>query len=501
MGMIDDRTPVLVGVAQYVNRDPDPKSAGTPLDTIQGVVEGALDDSGVGPGGLAHIDALYVLPPTRWHPNNVVDLVATHLGIKPGQQWLTASGGEVGVFAANHAARQIAGGEISSALLVNCNAWRTWERAERSGIDLGWPMGGDGEPDWLPPYRPWNSPTETAHRLDMPIACYPVFENSLRAKRGLDLATHRERMGRLMSPFTEVAAANPYAWFPTPRSAEEIITPTPENRMIGFPYTKYLNAVIATDQAASLVMMSAGMARSLGVPADQWVFWWGGHQAAERAYMLSERPDLAACPAMQNSSRTALHNSAVDLERIDIFDFYSCFPVAVEMACEMLGLDETDERGFTVTGGLPYHGGPGSGYTLHSLATTALRLRARPEAIALVTGNGYYLTAHAASVWSGSPKPPSPVGNPPDAGTALVEDPLPVVEIADGPSLVDSYTVLHDRAGEPELGIIIGRLSSGPRFVANVVDRGTLDVLVSEEVIGRPGTVSAGEGVNRFELR
>jgi acetyl-CoA C-acetyltransferase len=173
----------------------------------------------------------------------------------------------------------------------------------------------------------------------------------------------------------------------------------------------------------------------------------------------------------------------------------------VEMACEMLGLDESDERGFTVTGGLPYHGGPGSGYTLHSLATTALRLRARPEAIALVTGNGYYLTAHAASVWSGSPKPPSPVGNPPEPGTALVSEPLPVVEIADGPSRVDSYTVLHDRAGDPELGIIIGRLSAGPRFVANVVDRGTLDVLVSEEIVGRPGIVSAGEGVNRFELR
>lgn len=471
-----------------------------PLDTIQGVVEAALDDSGVGTRALAEVDALYVLPPTRWHPNNVVDLVATQLGIKPRQQWLTASGGEVGVFAANHAARQIATGEISTAVLVNCNAWRTWDRAERAGIDLEWPMGGEGTPEWLPPYRPWNSPTETAHRLDMPIACYPVFENALRAKRGLDLTAHRAAMGRLMAPFTEVAAANPYAWFPRRRTAEEITTPSADNRMIGFPYTKYLNAVIATDQAASLVMMSAGTARSLGVPADRWIFWWGGHQAAEQAYMLSERPDLAACPAMQNSSRTALHNSGVDLARIDIFDFYSCFPIAVEMACQMLGLDESDERGFTVTGGLPYHGGPGSGYTLHSLATTVLRLRERSEAIALVTGNGYYLTAHAASVWSASPKPPDPVGTPPEAGTTLPQDPLPVVDVADGPGRIDSYTVLHDRAGEPELGIVIGRLSEGSRFVANVTDRATLDVFVSEEVIGRRGSVSAGEGVNRFEL-
>jgi acetyl-CoA C-acetyltransferase len=499
--MIDERTPVLVGVAQLVDRDPDPRTAPSPLERIEQVVTAAFEDAGAGPSGLARVDAIYVMPPTRWHPDNTVDLVTSHLDVAPRQQWLMAPGGEVGVLAANHAARGIRGGEVSCAVLVNCNAWRTWDRAEKAGIDLGWPTGGAGKPAMLPPYRPWNSATELAHGLDLPIACYPVFENALRARRGLDLPAHRDGMGRLMSRFTEVAADNPYAWFPRRRSPAEITAPTPENRMIGFPYTKYLNAVIATDQAAALVMMSAGTAGALGVPDDRWVFWWGGHQATERAFMLSERPDLSACPAMQVSSRTALADSGVGLDRVDIFDFYSCFPIAVEMACEMLGLDESDERGFTVTGGLPYHGGPGSGYTLHSLATTVLRLRQRPDAIALVTGNGYYLSAHAASVWSGRPKPSRPVGQPPEPGTSLPEVALPVVDLADGPCRIDSYTVLHDRDGQPERGIVVGRLSEGPRFVANVSDGATLDVFVREEMVGRRGAVRAGEGVNMFELR
>ena len=69
----------------------------------------------------------------------------------------------------------------------------------------------------------------------------------------------------MMTEFTAVAAANPYAWFPTERSAEELVTPTPENRMIGFPYTKYLNAVLNTDQAGAYVMTSVAKARELGI--------------------------------------------------------------------------------------------------------------------------------------------------------------------------------------------------------------------------------------------
>lgn len=40
------------------------------------------------------------------------------------------------------------------------------------------------------------------------------------------------------------------------------------------------------------------------------------------------------------------------------FDFDSCFPIAVFNACEQLELATNDPRERTVTGGLPYFGGP-----------------------------------------------------------------------------------------------------------------------------------------------
>ena len=71
---------------------------------------------------------------------------------------------------------------------------------------------------------------------------------------------------------TAVAAHNPHAWFPVERSAQEIVTPTPDNRMVGYPYTKYSVAVMDVDMAAALVVATHERADTLGIPADQRVY-------------------------------------------------------------------------------------------------------------------------------------------------------------------------------------------------------------------------------------
>jgi acetyl-CoA C-acetyltransferase len=262
-----------------------------------------------------------------------------------------------------------------------------------------------------------------------------------------------------------------------------------------------LNAVMETDQAAAVLLMSAGAAREIGVPPEKWVHWWGGAHAAEEAWFPSERPDFAACPALRDAASGALAEAGLAIEEIDAIDFYSCFPVAVEMACEMLGLDESDPRGFTLTGGLPYAGGPGNAYTLHSLAAMAERLRARPGARGLVTGNGWYLTKHAASVWSTRPREKS--GAPPAEPSAAERErrrPLTPVLEARGPGTLEAYTVLFDREGQPVRGIALGRTEAGERFLANTPDdRASLEAILASEAVGRIGKLSSHDGHNRFE--
>jgi acetyl-CoA C-acetyltransferase len=497
--MADQNTPVLVGVAQLIQRDADPAHALEPLAMMEKVARGAAADAAAGARALADADTVGVIDITGWGARNLPRLLAERIGAKPAREYTTGTGGETPLVVVNHIANEIAAGVVRVAAITGCNNLATLGRARRAGVELSWQNGGSGEPTLICERTLGNSDRENQYGLAAPSFVYPIFENALRAHRGLDLESHRARVGALMSRFTEVASKNPYAWFPTVRSPAEVTTPSATNRMIAFPYTKYLNAVIHTDQAAGVLMMSAAAARAYGISKDRWVHWRGGAHSDERAWYASERPDFAACPALRAAAAGALGRAGIGIDDVDLIDFYSCFPVAVEMACEMLGVDEADPRGLTVTGGLPYAGGPGNNYTLHALAATVERLREGAGRAALVTGNGWYLTKHAATVVSTEARQ----GALAPAGAVDVADAPGPVEVADeaaGAARLETYTLLYGRDGAPERGIAIGRLDDGTRFIANTPDdRDALESFAAVENVGRRGVVSSRDGHNRFE--
>ncbi|WP_419927496.1 acetyl-CoA acetyltransferase [Candidatus Poriferisocius sp.] len=497
--MSSDRAPVLVGVAQYVGREIDPTAAPDPVTMLADVATRAAYDSGVGQTLFAHVDTYLQIPLAYWTPVNGAALVAERVGINGrARVQHTGGGGEMGVLAANHLADEILAGRTEAALMTGGQIWKTYERAKAAGVELDWPSGGDptgADERFAPIAKPMVSEIEERHQLTRPIQAYPLFENALRTAQGMTLAEHAQRLGEMMTEFTAVAAANPYAWFPTERSAEELITPTPQNRMIGFPYTKYLNAVLNTDQAGAYVMTSVAKAQELGIPEDRWVYWWGGHNAAEEAWFASTRPNFAECPSMKDSSIGALDQAGVGVDDIALFDFYSCFPIAVRMACTMLSIDELDPRPFTVTGGLPYAGGPGSAYNMNSIPAMVEQLREDDRSIGMVTGNGFFMTKHAAAVLSARPKEGGwerTDGPPPSA--SMETAPANPDDSASGPGRIEAYTVMHDRDGQPSLGYVCGRLdgngSESRRFLANTPeDPDLLHDLLASEGVGRTGHV------------
>jgi acetyl-CoA C-acetyltransferase len=501
--MTDDRTPVLIGAGQLTQRDVEPGDAKDPLAMMDDVARTAAADAGLNARALAQLDTIAVVSMLSWHYANAPALLAERLGAHPAHAIYTGVGGNTPQAVVNHFADRIAAGELRFALLTGAEVVRTVMRAQRAGLQLPWTTGGDGTPESFGDKKMGTSDHEMSHGLQLPTSVYPLFENALRHHQGLTLTAHREGLGELCGRFSAVAARNPNAWFRHERSATEIATVTAENRYIGFPYPKYMNAIIEVDQAAAVLMTSVAHAKALGVSPSRWVYPWGGADAHD-LWWVSDRVDYHSSPAIRLAGQRALAMAGVSIGRIDHFDIYSCFPCAVQIARDMLGIAADDPRPLTVTGGLPYHGGPGNNYVTHSIAAMMDRLRAAPGSTGLVTGLGWYITKHAIGVY-GSEAPPQPWqrANPAVDQAELDRMPHPaVVTEAQGRGTVETYTVLHGREGNPVRGIIVGRLADGRRFLANTSDEpAVLESLVTREGIGRTGRVAPhGDGTNRIDL-
>lgn len=497
--MNDGNDVVLIGVGQCVQRDVDPQHARDPVALMADAARAAADDSTLGQSLFSHLSLVATVDSFAWQPVNPSRLLADALDARPARLVASTVGGNTPQAYVNWLAAEIRSGKAGTCLIAGVNVVASMMKARAAGLRLAWPNGGGEAAERFGDDRPGGNDAENAVGLFLPANAYPLFENALRARRGLSIAEHNFAIGNMFSRFTQTAARNPYSWFPVERSAEELITPTQANRRVAFPYTKYLNAVMAVDQSAAVVITSAAEARRLGVPEDRWVWFLGGGAASEDPWNISERPRFDACPAMSFASEQAMARAGVVPADLDFFDLYSCFPVAVELACEGLGISETDPRGLTLTGGLPYFGGPGNNYTLHGIAAMVEALRTRIGATGLVTANGWYLTKHAAGIYSSAP--PSRAARPePAPQTAMhPQGPVRLTPEPEGPAAVETYTVVCGRSGQPETGIVVGRLENGERFLAHVAaDAAVLEEWMTQEAVGRRGRVRTASPVNLF---
>ena len=239
-------------------------------------------------------------------------------------------------------------------------------------------------------------PAERMRGILMPVQIYPMFESAVRAAAGESIDDHLDKVSEMWAGFSRVAAGNPNAWIHTARTAEEIRTPGPTNRMIGLPYTKYMNSNNDVDQGAALILCSVERARELGISDDRFVFPLSGADCHEHQY-VSNRWSFTETPAIALGGRLALELAGCSIDDVEIVDLYSCFPSAVQLGAQSLGLGL--DRQLTRTGGLAFAGGPWNNYVMHSIATVVREFRERPQSKGLVWANGGYCTKHAFGVY------------------------------------------------------------------------------------------------------
>ncbi len=499
--MDESRIPVLVGCGQFTQREPDPRAALAPLDLMETVARLAADDSGAGASLLASLDTLAVIrlfadtSPRFASPfgrqANPPKSLAGRLGAHNASRLIyTHPGGNMPQYCVNRLCEAVTRGEVGAALVVGAETLATQKAAQRASVTLDWADDPGGVPQaWGVATRGW-SDTEERHGARAAIYTYPMIENAIRGHLGRSVAEHQAEMGRLLARFAAVAAANPLADRRAGYSAEQIAQVRPDNPLIAFPYTRLMSANAYIDQGAALIVTSVAMARRLGIAREKWVFLQGCADAHDH-WFISDRRDYHSSPAMNRVFAETFKMAGATLADIAAIDLYSCFASAVEIACQELGLAPDDPRGLTLTGGLPYFGGPGNNYVSHSIASMMERVRAAPGTRGLVTANGNYVTKHSAGIYSTEPpaQPFAPV-DPASYQAELDRVPHPrFADLAEGAARVETYTVTHDRQG-PSGAIVIGRLADDSRFIANTpVDAGLLAAMQTEDFLGRQGQV------------
>jgi acetyl-CoA C-acetyltransferase len=212
-------------------------------------------------------------------------------------------------------------------------------------------------------------------------------------------------------------------------------------------------------------LMSEDAALEAGISADRMVYLAGGAAAAEADDYL-QRDAFTHSAAQEAVLKTVAATHAAD-HGFEGLEVYSCFPCVPKMARRTLRLAEDVE--LTVTGGLSFFGGPMSNYMTHAICAMVRRLRER-RGTGLLYGQGDFVTKHHALVLS--TQPPQQ-GLDPDyrveTMAAQLRGPVPSTRVdAAGNASIETFTVIFDRSGKPERGVVVARTADGCRTLARV---------------------------------
>lgn len=490
----DTQTPVLIGVGQATQRQVEsPHQVKSPVNLASEALDIALTDA-----GLSNNIDLDVLVMTRSFCDSDAALtqpfgfssgpplsVAMASGVAPRRCVYGPEGGHTPQRLLNEFAAAIAEGQCDTVALCGAEATASMKLAGRQGWELDWRDEPAGEVEDRG-FMPIMSQLERAHHVTYPTQVYAMLENAWRNKHRVSLAQQRQLIGQVLSGFSVTAARNDHARNQEVLSAEFLANPSKENYPLNVPYNKWMVAQDSVNASAAVLMTSAGRAESMGVPRANWVFL-HGYADADDPYVC-ERGDFSTSVAMKAALNSALGVADLTTDQLTFLDLYSCFPIAILAACDALGIDPLSHPALTVTGGMPFFGGPGNNYSLHAVAQVCTQLRAAPGAYGLVSANGGYLSKHAVGIYSTVPTD-LPARMPVASAQSEVDKQKreSILFPFDGSAAIDSYSVALTRKG-PAMGFMVGHdVKSGKRVLAKAAskDQATLGILAESEPFGR----------------
>ena len=474
-----ERTPVVIAVGQSIERE----TIVTGVDLAVRAARAALDEA---EGIATSIDRLtYIAMSFSRMPGAPASQTADALGLRDVACEVTTAGGQAPQWAVTRAATEISAGSLRGTLIVGAEATRSM-RAANPGAHFLSALGDGREDEERDPVVGISTngmlgEAEIGAQLARPAEVYPLYESVVAHTAGRSPAEQREHLGALLAPFTEVAAANPFAWFHDVRSAADIARPSPENRLTAEPYTKRMNSFPNVDVGSALLVCSLAAARAAGIE-EQSIFVWAGATNGDTA--PTTRPELGASRPFRAATKALFEAAGVGVDDVSHFDLYSAFPSSVQIAANELGIAHDDARGLTAAGGMPFFGGPGNNYPSHAIASLVLKLR-EEGGLAFAHANGGFLTKHSVGLYATAPPPRGFAAADTSAAQAEIDAAaLPLALEADGDARGEAGTVVYDRDGSVSSAPVIATLSDGRRAAAQA-EPSQLEELAGQSLVGR----------------
>ncbi len=490
------RAPCVVGVGQVVSHSSDPGDT-EPLELWAQACALAVADTRSARGVRA-VDRVAVVRCDSWSYDEPARRLAQRLNLSPRQFEDSPLGGCQPQQLLHSVCDDIAAGRMDLGLIVSGEALHTLDVVTRAGEKPGW-----SHPAPAPPpldIGDFFHDSEVRHGMLPIMRSFALRDSARRAYRGDDPEAYARAPASTYAAMSEVAATNPYAWHQSSQSADEILDVNAANRMPVRPYPKLMMASPKVNQAAALLVMSHATADDLGVPADRRVYVRGWSSARDSPY-VAENKDLWRSRAMEVAAREALERAALQVDDVDSFDLYSCFPSSLRFCTDALGRRLDDPRGVTVTGGMPYAGAPGSGYVTHAMASMTRVLRENEGAAGLVSGLSAQMATHAVSVLSTCPGGGDPKGFGRSSEREQSGPRRRIVDEARGSALLEAYAVACEYGGDNEMAVAVCRLPDDSRCYAQTRDADILELLSVSEGVGRRVELRSGEdGTNQLFL-
>ncbi len=478
------QTPVLVGVGTTMQREDDVRRSREAIDLMVDAVRKTAR-AHAAPELLASVQRIAV-PRGRWSYRNPAGMIATAIGAA-GATTVLSNVGVLQQTLITDTCNQIASGAIDVGLVVGGDAGYRIRRAQLAGEPVSERESLD-EPDVeFKPGSELRHPAELRAGLRMPVGLYAICASAWRAGRGLGVDAHRDAMARMYARFTEIAADNPHAWGRERHPPSLIRDASDRNPMHAFPYARMHSSNWSVDQACALLFCSQARAEALGIGPEHWI-----HPLAstESNHMVpvSARAELGACPGAGITARAALSAGGLTPEQVDLVDFYSCFPFAVEVYAQESGF--STERDLSLTGGMAFAGGPYNNYALQATCRMAELMSAGAGQTGLVSSVSGIVTKQAFGLWSRAPGPDAYVGIDLSQTVAAHTGTREVLEVFDGPGTVAGHTVLFDKTAPPK-GVVVADIEHGRRTVAVTHDLGLVATMQAEEFCGVPVRIHA----------